>query len=459
MSRLVVVSNRIAVPTGRRTPPGGLAVAVLAALKEYGGIWFGWSGEVKGQPDADVEIISKGNTTYAMVDLAAQDHNDYYNGFCNSVLWPLCHYRPQYIEYNRAEWAAYKRVNDMFARKLLPMLQPDDLIWVHDYHLFALAQQLRKLKVRNRIGFFLHIPFPAWGLWRSLPCYKELLSFICEYDLIGFQTNDDLIAFHNCVKFGLEVDSDEEGTMVKDGHRLRAKVFPIGIDVKSVSTTARQSRRSATRKRLIGSLQRRKLIVGIDRLDYSKGLLTRFHAYERLFELYPNQLRKCVFLQVAPESRKDVEAYHDIRRELEEASGHINGRFADFDWAPIRYLNRSFARGILMGILRAAQVGLVTPLRDGMNLVAKEYVAAQNPRNPGVLVLSRLAGASRELSEGAVMVNPLDLDEVAEGLETALNMPRDERVHRWRLMIKILRQNDIRAWRVQFVNSLRESAA
>ena len=457
MSRLVVVSNRIAVPAGRQTPPGGLAIAVLAALKEYGGIWFGWSGEVTQQTDPDIEVITKGNITYAMVDLGEQEHNDYYNGFCNSVLWPLCHYRPQYIEYSRAEWAAYNRVNEMFARKLQPMLQPDDLIWAHDYHLFSLAHQLRKLKVTNQIGFFLHIPFPAWGLWRSLPCYKELLSFTCEYDLIGFQTNDDLIAFQHCVKFGLGLESDEQGTVALGKHRLHADVFPIGIDVKSVTAAARKSRRSSIRKRLIGSLRKRKLIVGIDRLDYSKGLLSRFHAYEKLFELYPHHLRNCVFLQVAPQSRKDVEAYSEIRRELEEAAGHINGRFADFDWAPIRYLNQSFARGILMGILRSANVGLVTPLRDGMNLVAKEYIACQNPRNPGVLVLSRLAGASRELGEGAVMVNPLDLDEVAEGLDTALNMSLAERVYRWRVMMKVLRQNDIRAWRVKFVDTLKES--
>ena len=442
-------------PTGRQTPPGGLAVAVLAALKEYGGIWYGWSGEVS-QLDSDTKIVNKGNITYAMVDLQPEDHDDYYNGFCNSVLWPLCHYRPQFMEYSRKEWGAYNHVNEMFARKLVPLLQPDDLIWAHDYHLFSLAHQLRALGVTNQIGFFLHIPFPAWGLWRSLPCYKELLAYICDYDLVGFQTNDDLIAFNNCVKYGLGLDVGEDGAFKVGKHPMRAQVFPIGIDVQSTTSAARKSRRSSTRKRLIGSLRRRKLIVGIDRLDYSKGLLSRFHAYERLLELYPHHRRNCVFLQVAPESRKDVEAYEEIRRELEEAAGHINGRFADFDWAPIRYLNRGFNRGILMGILRAAQVGLVTPLRDGMNLVAKEYVACQDPRNPGVLVLSSLAGASRELSEGAVIVNPFDLDGVAEGLEVALQMPLDERIHRWRIMMKVLRQNDIRAWRINFVKTLQQ---
>ncbi|MDJ0958898.1 MAG: trehalose-6-phosphate synthase [Arenicellales bacterium] len=455
MSRLVVVSNRIAVPTGRQTPPGGLAVAVLAALKEYGGIWYGWSGEVS-QLDTDTKIVNKGNITYAMVDLLPEDHDDYYNGFCNSVLWPLCHYRPQFMEFSRKEWEAYNRVNEMFARKLVPLLQPDDLIWAHDYHLFSLAHHLRLMGVTNRLGFFLHIPFPAWGLWRSLPCYEELLTFVCEYDLVGFQTNDDLIAFYNCVKYGLGVDVGNDGAFKVGKHPMRAQVFPIGIDVQATTSAARKSRRSSTRKRLIGSLRRRKLIVGIDRLDYSKGLLSRFLAYERLLELYPHHRRNCVFLQVAPESRKDVEAYDEIRRELEEAAGHINGRFADFDWAPIRYLNRGFNRGILMGILRAAQVGLVTPLRDGMNLVAKEYVACQDPRNPGVLVLSSLAGASRELSDGAVMVNPFDLDGVAEGLEVALQMPLDERIHRWRIMMKVLRHNDIRSWRISFVTTLQQ---
>lgn len=452
--RLVVVSNRVAIPSGGRTPPGGLAVAVLAALKEHGGLWFGWSGETTDSTDPEPQIVHRHKITFATVDLDTEAHEQYYNGFCNSVLWPLCHYRTQYIEYHREEWHAYNRVNELFARKLAPLLQPDDVIWVHDYHLFSLASKLRELDVQNRVGFFLHIPFPAWGLWRSLPAYKELLQHTCDYDLVGFQTHDDLLAYHNCIRYGLNLTVDDENRITVDGRRLEAAVFPIGIDVKSVQSMARESAESSTRKRLVKSLRRRKLIIGVDRLDYSKGLLSRFQSFERFLERFPDHDRKCVFLQVAPQSRKDVEAYSEIRRELEEAAGHINGRFADFDWVPIRYLNQGFSRKVLMGFLRSAHVGLVTPLRDGMNLVAKEYVAAQDPRNPGVLVLSRLAGAARELDVGAVMVNPFDLDAVAEGLDQALSMPLDERVERWQTMMDVLRKNDIRAWRTSFVERL-----
>ena len=454
MTRLVVVSNRVAIPTGGGTPPGGLAVAVLAALKEHGGMWFGWSGEVTGDADPEIGITRRRNITYATVDLERTEHEQYYNGFCNSVLWPLCHYRTHYVEYSRQEWHAYNRVNEFFARKLAPLLEPGDLIWVHDYHLFSLARKLRDLGVRNRMGFFLHIPFPAWGLWRSLPAYKELLQHTCEYDLVGFQTRDDLVAFHNCAIYGLNLEV-EDGRKIKLDHRsLEADVFPIGIDVKAVASMARESVGSSTSKRLLRSLRRRRLIIGVDRLDYSKGLESRFRAFERFLERFPRHNRKCVFLQVAPQSRKDVEAYGEIRRELEEAAGHINGRFADFDWVPIRYLNQGFGRKTLMGLLRTAQVGLVTPLRDGMNLVAKEYVAAQDPKNPGVLVLSRLAGAARELMDGAVMVNPFDLDAVAEALDTALSMPLSERIERWKTMMAVLRDHDINAWRRSYVERL-----
>lgn len=265
---------------------------------------------------------------------------------------------------------------------------------------------------------------------------------------------DDLLAYHNCIKYGLNLAMDDEQWITADHRRLEAGVFPIGIDVKATASAARGAVHGSAHKRLMSSLRRRKLIIGVDRLDYSKGLESRFRSFERFLERFPRHNRRCVFLQVAPQSRKDVEAYGEIRRELEEAAGHINGRFADFDWVPIRYLNQGFGRKVLMGFLRAAQVGLVTPLRDGMNLVAKEYVAAQDPRNPGVLVLSRLAGAARELADGAVMVNPFDLDAVAEGLDAALSMPLAERVERWRTMMEVLRTNDIRAWRTGYVERL-----
>ncbi len=454
MTRLVVVSNRVAIPKRGRVPPGGLALAVLAALREHGGLWFGWSGEVSKTYHSEPHVNTQGNITFATIDLAEDEHRKYYNGYCNGILWPLCHFLPGYMRYDRSEWEAYKRVNELFARKLAPLLQPDDLIWVHDFHLIPLANELRKTGVRNRVGFFLHVPFPAYGLLRSLPFHGQLLGMLCAYDLIGVQTSDDLLAFHNCVVRDLGGAVVDDVVKV-DGRRLRADVFPIGIDVKNVVAAARKSEQLPARERLLRSLNKRALIIGVDRLDYSKGLLNRFLAYERLLESYPEHHRRLVLMQIAPPSRQDVEAYEEIRRELEEAAGRINGRFSDFDWTPIRYLNQSFSHQSLMGFFRTARVGLVTPLRDGMNLVAKEYVASQNPHNPGALVLSTLAGAAREL-EGAVLVNPLDLDGVAEGLQVAINMPVSERRERYRAMMDILRRNDIHAWRTRFLARLQQ---
>ncbi len=254
--RLVVVSNRVAIPSGGKTPPGGLAVAVLAALKEHGGLWFGWSGEVSETEDPEPQIVRHSRITFATIDLDPEAHEQYYNGFCNSVLWPLCHYRTQYIEYSREEWYEYNRVNELFARKLAPLLQPDDLIWVHDYHLFSLARKLRELGVTNRIGFFLHIPFPAWGLWRTLPAYKELLLHTCDYDLVGFQTRDDLLSYHNCIRYGLNLAMDDDNWIMSNHRRLEAEVFPIGIDVNSVQTASRESVQRAVRRRLMSSLRR-----------------------------------------------------------------------------------------------------------------------------------------------------------------------------------------------------------
>ena len=456
--RLVVVSNRIAAGTAGAATSGGLAVAIEAALKANGGIWFGWSGEVSDAPDEAPAIERAGAVTFAKLGLGRQDYEQYYNGFANRVLWPLFHYRPDLVDFRRADFAGYLRVNARFAAELAPMLQRDDLVWVHDYHLITLGAELRRLGVTPPLGFFLHTPFPAAELFRTLPNHDTIMRGLAAYDLVGFQTERDLDGFRSYLTREAGATLHRDGTITAWGHTLRAAVYPIGIDVDEIAGQAAQTVGSRHTKRLYDSLGARKLMVGVDRLDYSKGLVARFTAFERLFEQFPETRGRITFLQIAPASRSEVPEYLEIRRSLEAATGHINGRFAEFDWTPLRYLNKSFNRRAIMGFLRAAQIGLVTPLRDGMNLVAKEYVAAQDPNDPGVLVLSCFAGAARELGD-AVLVNPFDVDGMAEGIHLALGMELGERRERWQAMMSVLRRNDITAWREHFVRDLAEVAA
>jgi len=459
MTRLVAVSNRVAQPTVESKSAGGLAVGVLSALQEHGGVWFGWNGKTTHGEPGDPHIEQVGNITYATINLNENSFDKYYNGFSNTSLWPICHYLLGFFRFDRHEYDEYRRVNALFARKLLPLLQPDDVIWVHDYHLIPLASELRRAGVNNPIGFFLHVPFPDIEVMRVLPVYTQLLRCLCAYDVVGFQTPGDLASFNEAV------NQDEVGsTMNADrrhrfpGRSFRVDVFPIGIDVDDCYELASTARQSDNTKRMIHHLHDRDLIIGVDRLDYSKGLEERFRAVERLFQNYPENRGQVSYIQIAPKTRAGVRAYDDIRHTLEQATGEINGEFADIDWIPIRYLNRAFDRLTLMEFFRVATVGLVTPIRDGMNLVAKEFVASQDPENPGVLVLSLMAGAAHELTD-AVLVNPYDIDGVADGIQKALTMPLGERKERHAGMIDILRRNDITAWRTRFMDALMQAHA
>jgi trehalose 6-phosphate synthase len=453
-SRLITVSNRVAVPQGDAAAAGGLAVGVLAALEEYGGIWFGWNGQLTTGEPRDPEITRHGNIEFATIDLNERDYEQYYNGFSNRVLWPICHYLLGFLQYHSSDFEAYCRVNALFARKLMALLEPQDVIWVHDYHLIPLASELRRAGIENRIGFFLHVPFPSYDVFRAAPAHEYLLRSLCAYDVVGFQTDRDLMSFKACVTqpaIGAVVAADN--IMEVAGGDFIADVFPIGIDVDKIAVLAEQAQSSQNVQRMVNSLDSRNLVIGVDRLYYSKGLTQRFLSYERLLEKYPHSRQSLVYIQIAPPTRTGVRAYDDIRAELEQTSGRINGRFAEPDWVPIRYLNKGFSRTTLAGFFRKAAVGLVTPIRDGMNLVAKEYVASQDRRDPGVLVLSSLAGAARELTE-AVIVNPYDVDDVADGISIALSMSRDERRERHEAMLVTLRKNDITAWRKRFVEAL-----
>ena len=452
--RLIIVSNRVAAPKKKGAAAGGLAVGILAALKDQGGMWFGWSGKLTEKSDSQVQVTRKDNIEFATIALNESDFEHYYNGYSNRVLWPVCHYLLDFLQYETEDFDAYRRVNSLFARKLASLLQPDDVIWVHDYHLIPLASELRNAGIGNPIGFFLHVPFPTYEALRAIPGHEFLLRSLCAYDVLGFHTERDLTSFKTCMQEPI-VDAKFAGnnTMEVSGGTLIADVFPIGVDVEEIQALSLEANESKSVRKMVKSLDDRQLIIGVDRLDYSKGLHQRFLSYERLLEKYPNAQNNVTLMQIAPPTRVGVRAYDEIRSELEQDSGRINGRFASSDWVPIRYLNKGISRKPLMGFFRNADVGLVTPVRDGMNLVAKEYVVAQDPADPGMLVLSSLAGAACELTD-AVIVNPYDRDSVADGIAAAITMSLEERRERHAAMMEILKKNDITAWRTRFVDAL-----
>jgi len=453
MSRLVAVSNRISVPK-RGAVPGGLAVGLLAAMQARRGMWFGWDGETAEVAAPDPSVVRKDGVTYASIDFDQTEYRDFYLGFCNGTLWPLFHYFVDGFRYDDTQYEAYQRMNQRYARTLAPLLEDDDLVWVHDYHLFPLAQKLRELGATQPMGLFLHIPFPNIEVLRVLPVYGELLQAMLAYDVLGFQTETDVQAFRSAVAYVWgETVLTTSRTVTLGGRDIVTGVFPIGVDVETIQREAVESQSTDAWKRMVAGLLGRRLMIGVDRLDYSKGLVERFKAYERFLETHPENQNRVSFLQIAPLSRSDVRAYAEIRRDLEQTTGRTNGRFADTDWTPIRYLNRNFPHDVLMGFMRAALIGIVTPVRDGMNLVAKEFVAAQDPADPGVLILSTLAGAARELTS-AVMVNPYDSRGMAHAIQQAFNMPLAERRERHAAMLDVLKRNSISAWHTSFVDTL-----
>jgi trehalose 6-phosphate synthase len=458
MSRLIIVSNRVAPISEGLPAAGGLAVGVYDALKETGGMWFGWSGDVTSSGQPQMEVVERGPVTFATIGLARRDYDQYYRGFSNATLWPAFHYRADLVQYDRHDFEGYCRVNAWLARQLLPLLRPDDTIWVHDYHLIPFAQALRAAGVKNRIGFFLHIPFPAAQVLLAVPPHRELVESLCSFDLLGFQTEPDLRAFCDYVVHeaqGVVERGEASGPVAVHafGRSLRAAAYPIGVYPDEIAQLAKAGARGKPVRTMKATLHDRQLIMSVDRLDYSKGLVERFRAIERLLDRVPAYRNQVSFVQIAPPTRADMHAYQDIRSQLETESGRINGRFAELDWTPILYIHRQYERPVLAALFRQSHVGYVTPLRDGMNLVAKEYVSAQDPDDPGVLVLSRFAGAAQELS-GALIVNPIDIDGMADALAQALAMPLAERRARYRDMIAQLRENNVSVWRDNFLRDL-----
>ncbi len=428
-------------------------MALSAALRKYDGLWFGWSGETVETFTGEMKVEDRAGVTVGLVDLEPQDVDEYYNGYANKTLWPLFHHRIDLAQYERSYGEGYERVNRRFAEVLAPVIQPDDIIWIHDYHMIPMARDLRRLGIRNRIGFFLHTPWPARQLLVTLPHHRRLVESMFDFDLIGFHTQEWCDLFTDYVVSEAQGELFGHGGLECFGRRVQTGVFPIGIDVDGFLAARNSTLGARTYDRMAASAAFRSMIVGVDRLDYSKGLEERLLGYEQFLHDNASMRGEVFLLQVTPISRDDVDSYQDLRARLDSLAGRVNGAFGDMDWQPVRYLNRTYRRDQLAGIYRAARVGLVTPLRDGMNLVAKEYVASQNPDDPGVLILSRFAGAAEQMGE-ALLVNPYSREELSDAIQKALTMPLSERIRKWEALMQVVRDTDVGIWRDAFVKAL-----
>jgi trehalose 6-phosphate synthase len=456
LARLIAVSNRVSLPTRSGNSAGGLEVALRAVFKNRPGIWFGWSGRVVRRDAIETRTIEGQNHQFVVTDLTEEDQKEYYDGFANRVLWPILHYRLDLAEYSRRDLSGYLRVNEHFADELSKIIEPADIIWVHDYHLIPLAQALRRRGHRNKIGFFLHIPLPPAEILTALPNHDRLFPTLCQYDLVGFQTETDSLNFARYLISEFKMPSRDLKVFLAENRAVRLGVFPVGINVDEFRQWADRGTRSTFVRRFVASLAGRQMILGVDRLDYSKGIVPRMEAFERFLIANEQWRSRVTFVQITPRSRVKIREYVDVERQVSAAAGRVNGRLGEVDWTPIRYVNQSYPRPSLAGLYRCANVGLITPLRDGMNLVAKEFVAAQNPDDPGVLILSRFAGAAKECA-GAMLVNPYDIESVAGAIATAMTLPLEERRERYRSSMATLRGNDISDWGERFLRALTEA--
>jgi trehalose 6-phosphate synthase len=456
MNRLVVVSNRVPTPEAGAAP-GGLAVALDGLMARRGGLWFGWSGEISAEPGV-ARIAEFAGVNYSTVDLTQEEHDRYYNGFSNNTLWPLLHSMPELMGYDRRDALVYRQVNQRLADALVPQLRTSDIVWIHDYHLLAMPAALRLRGVLAPIGFFLHVPFPSPDLLASLPEAATLLRDLLACDLIGLQTDNDLENFALAAQRMAGAIRLNGGWLNVGGRRVRLGVFPAEIEPRDFAAMADRAWRTPAAERLRRSLGGQRLILGVDRLDPTKGLLQRLAGYRRLLETRPDWRRHVTMLQIAPVSRKEVATYRELRRELDREAGAINADWGEADWHPLQVIARGGPRNVIAGYMRQAAVGMVTPLRDGMNLVAKEFVAAQDPQDPGVLVLSRFAGAARQLS-AALLINPYDADEMADALDRALGMDLAERQDRWQALWRAIEATSPLGWGRSFLAALMRASS
>jgi trehalose 6-phosphate synthase/phosphatase len=460
--KFIFVSNRLPVTIEKKRgrlafkpSVGGLATGLQSFYQSYESIWIGWDGmpaeSLSPEEQREVKTTLREEYRNHTVPLTRNDIKLYYHGFSNRTIWPLFHYFPTYTVYDRHLWDAYKRVNEKFREAVVSVAKPDDVIWIHDYQLMLLPQLIREKLPDTQIGFFLHIPFPSFEIFRLLPWRREVLSGLIGADLVGFHTFDYVRHFLSSVRrlLGFEISL---GGIQSENRYVKADVFPMGIDYKKYSEAYREPKVDREIARIRRSVGDRKLILSVDRLDYTKGILERLDAFDQFLKSHPQYQNRVTLILVAVPSRTSVETYMRLKRELDEKVGRLNGQYGTIDWIPVWYLYRSLPFPSLAALYNMADVALVTPLRDGMNLIAKEFIASRGERG-GVLVLSGMAGAVHELSE-ALIVNPHNRDQVSESLKEALEMPWEEQLRANGLMQERLKRYNVERWARDFMEGL-----
>jgi len=462
MPRLLLVSNRLSVTVEKRKETlnfrqsvGGLATGLSSFYKDRDCVWIGWCGLSSNNLDSKTkeEIEKKLLTQYDSYTtfLSKKDVKMFYSGFCNKTIWPLFHYFSDYVVYDHAHWNFYKQVNKLFCQTVLKIARPDDIIWIHDYHLFLLPALLREKLPDTQIGFFLHIPFPSYEIFRLLPWRKEILGGILGADLIGFHTYDYVRHFNSSVRRLLGYEH-VLGHITINHRIVKVDAFPMGIDYNRFANAKINTKWLGEIKNRCETEEGHKIILSVDRLDYTKGIPQRLEAFDLFLEKYPEYKRRVTLIMVAVPSRINVETYRKLKKEVDELVGRINGKHGTINWMPVWYLYRFLPFENIVSLYNIADVALVTPLRDGMNLIAKEYIATKKDGR-GVLVLSEMAGAMAELSE-AIIVNPNNREEVADSMKEALTMSADEQIERMDIMKKRLKRYNVVTWAKDFLSSL-----
>ncbi len=469
--RLVVVSNRLPIVLNRENTgewkigpgSGGLVTALGPVLRDRGGTWIGWLGAgLEDLPDASIleNYLGEGNaeTGYTLkpVDLTEEEIRKYYFGLSNEVLWPLFHDLPTRCNFDPDYWPAYESANRKFAEVVRENTDPEDFIWIHDYQLILVAAELKRMGAVRRTGFFLHIPFPPLDVFIRLPWRFQILDALLQHDLLGFQTERDRRNFISCVRdLTKGTRSEGHGHVCKlhtPQRELRVGAFPISIDYEEFSNLGKRAQTASQAGLIRDNLPNRKLIFGVDRLDYTKGIPNRLHAFMNALERYPELKRKITLVQVVVPSRETIREYEKLKQEIDRLIGEINGRYTEVGWTPITYIFGSLSRPELVSYYQACDIALITPLKDGMNLVAKEYCASR-AKNDGVLILSEFAGAAANLHNGALLVNPYDIKGVADAIKRAYDMSDEEKRDRMRLMRRSIRKNDIFRWVSSFLKA------
>jgi trehalose 6-phosphate synthase/phosphatase len=462
MSRLIIISNRLPISVkmegdqfAYEQSAGGLATGLKSFHETKKTLWVGWPGLTFEDENQKSQIKNKLQSDNLIpVFIEESDYKDYYEGFSNRTLWPLFHYFWSYTEYDQRTWKAYERVNQQFCEEILKIAEPGDQFWVQDYQLLLLCGLLRKSIPDASIGFFLHIPFPSYELFRTLPWRKSILEGILGADLIAFHTFDYVRHFLSSVNRILKLENNL--SRIQLGDRLvDVEALPMGIDYEKFANAIDTPETEKEIEIYRNNLGNVKLILSVDRLDYSKGILQRLQAFEIFLESYPEYLGKVSLILVLVPSRYGVEEYQQLKIQIDEIVGRINGKYNTIEWTPIHYFYRNLKFETLIALYYLSDVALITPFRDGMNLVAKEYVATKVNKK-GVLILSEMAGASKELNQ-AVCINPNDINSIIDGIYVAINMPESEQTHRMEVMQAILKRYTVNRWAELFIKRLKEA--